>query len=342
MAEVAITLVAKTMDGLDVVDPQLLVKIDQTAPFQRPLGTKTVTGFSGQITLNMDAPEAGQVEWMVTAMFSKFLAQGGLMFFPNVEPSKKFELELTRNPSSWNAKFEDYAILSSPRFDALKTVIAVSTNVDLKAAGVVAIGNLQQQYDLIDGGPQRLAKAALLNLYAVLTDELDPVGHVAWFSYVQKIVRIDQERFVAEVDGAMFANVTAIIQELSAKYAEEGYSTEPSGDAPLHYVNIPKSYDCPNSLATPLITVKKKYEQGNVQLTLTSYKNGVFLLDCDMDEHLEIVEHTGDIAKNIVAQAEDPTDTGTQPFLMHEYIVRDSAQAAADGISTVELGYWLV
>jgi hypothetical protein len=342
MAKVAITLTATTMDGLAAVDPQVFIKIDETRPFQRTLGTETVTDFTGKVLLEVDAPEAGQVEWMVTPTFSRYLAQGGQMFLPNVEPMKAFPLKLTRNPLNWNAKFEDYAILSSPRFDALKAVVSVSTDVDFKAAGVPAIGNLEQNYDRIDGGPQRLAKAALLNLYAVLTEELDPIGNVPWFSYVKKIVRIDQERFVAEVDGTMFANVTAILQGLGGAYAGANYSTEPSGDAPLHYGNIPRSYDCPNSLAEPLITVKKKYEQGNVQLTLTSYKNGIFLLDCDMDEHLEIVAHTADIAAHIAAQAEDPTDTGTQPFLMHEYIVRESAQAAADGISTVELGYWLV
>ena len=248
-------------------------------------------------------------------------------------------------PSQWNARFEKYAELATPRFDTFKRVVAKSDNVDLKAEGVPAVGNLETQYDAIDLEPQRLAKAALLNLYAVLTDEIDPIGNAPWFSYVRKIVRIDQERFVAEADQALFDHVNQIIEGLDGRFSGADYSTEPEADTPLHLPNIPPQYNCPKDNPVNLdrmITVKKKYEQGDVQLTVSKLKTGEYLLDCDMDEHLEIVGHTGDIIVHSEAGLENPTDTGTHPFLMHEYIVRDSAQEAADGVAAVDLGYRLV
>ena len=87
------------------------------------------------------------------------------------------------------------------------------------------------------GSQQVLAKAALLNLYAVLTDEIDPTVEndpPCWFSYVRKIVRLDQERFVAEADPALYENVQTIISELGVKYAAQQFSTEPPADIPLH------------------------------------------------------------------------------------------------------------
>jgi len=41
-------------------------------------------------------------------------------------------------------------------------------------------------------------------------------------------------------------------------------SMEPEADFALHYPNIPARYDCPANLAEPMVTVKKRYEQGDV------------------------------------------------------------------------------
>ena len=345
MGGVSVTISAKTMEGLPAADPSVMMKIDEVQPFQRTLGTQQVANFEGQVVLEMAAPGGGGVEWMVTPTLSRYMAPGGQMFLPNANPEPAFALQLTRLPSAWKARFTPYAALSSPRFDRFKQVVSVSTHVDLKAAGVPPVGNLEQNYDAIDLEPQILAKTALLNLYAVLTDEFDPIGDpdakVPWFSYVQKIVRIDQERFIAEVDKTLFDHVSQIVANLGAPFLGGEYSTEPESDFALHTPNIPPQYDPANNIAK-MVTVKKKYEQGDVQLTMTQLKTGPYLLDCDMDEHLEIVAHTGDLVVHAAEELEDPTDTGTHPFLMHEYIVRDSAQQAADGIATVDLGYVLV
>ena len=148
--------------------------------------------------------------------------------------------------------------------------------------------------------------------------------------------QIGQERFLAEVDKALYTNVLTILTGLHGAFADQGYSTEPPEDQALHTPNIPPQYDFSTNLVQ-MITLKIAYEQGDVQLTvslLNSARGQIYLLDCDMDEHLDILAHAVDIAEHI-------QNGGTHPYLMHEYIVRKSARQAG-GVSTVDLGYVLV
>jgi hypothetical protein len=175
-----------------------------------------------------------------------------------------------------------------------------------------------------------------LNLFAVLSDEVDPVSGAPWFTFVRNFVRLDQERFSAEIDPALFENVQTIVNELSSTYKAQGFFTEPAADLPLHIPNIPTKYHSDANLVQ-ILTLKKDYEQGNVQLTVSFLRvNGVavHLLDCDMDEHRNIVLHSFDIVNHMVTG-------GTNPISMHEYVVRDLAQAAANGIAQIDLGYRL-
>ncbi|HEY6412925.1 MAG TPA: hypothetical protein VIX42_04520 [Edaphobacter sp.] len=246
-----------------------------------------------------------------------------------------FFVKLARLPGQWAPQFTALKTLASPRFDPFKSVVSVSTDVDLKNGP--RVGDLNANYDALAGSPQILGKTALLNLFAVLCDERDPIGLVPWFSYVKKIVRLDQERFVAEVDPGLFENVLSIVQNLNGVFKGQGYSTETQLDFLLHYGNIPPQYDVQNNLQQ-MTTVKKKYQQGDLQLTVSYLRvggNPVHLLDCDMDEHDNIVLHGFDLLKHLV-------NGGTSPIAMHEYIEEDSAQAAADHIATIDLGYQLV
>jgi hypothetical protein len=161
----------------------------------------------------------------------------------------------------------------------------------------------------------------------------DPSPQFPWFGYVRKIVRIDQERSIAEADPALFENVQTILDNLNRTYQQQGYSTE---SAALHIAKIPPKYDSAHNLMK-IITVKKDYEQGNLQLTpsiLSTAGGVVHLLDCDMDEHANIVEHGFDLLKHLV-------DGGTSLIDMHEYIVEDSAQQSG-GVATIDIGYQLV
>lgn len=326
-----ITIMAKTMEGLDAVDPEVTVDIVAITELELPVAHVVVREFNGRVEVNVPTPDTFPT-WQVTVTFSRFDAGAAFMFQPRGNATPTHLFQVGRLPDKWTPQFTP---LVSPRFDTIKQIIAVSHSVDLKNGP--AVGDLQANYDAMSGLPQVLAKTALLNLFAVLTDEIDPIGNVPWFSYVKRFVRLDQERFIAEVDAALFENVQTIINNLASTYQALGYFTEPAADLPLHIPNIPTIYHSDANLVK-IITLKKDYRQGNVQLTLSFLRvNGVavHLLDCDMDENRNIVLHSFDLIKHLVTG-------GTSPISMHEYIVADSSQNAADGISTIDLGYTLV
>jgi hypothetical protein len=213
---------------------------------------------------------------------------------------------LVRLPDQWTPEFQPLANLPASRFDFFQKLLAKSPDVDVKHGP--QLGNLADAFDSLKGTQQILAKMALLNLYAVLSDETEPIDNTHWIHFVQQIVRIDQERFVAETDPDLFDLVQRILSNLGNF---KGFFTEASPN--LHLENIPPAYQ----LTGDLITVKVRYEQGNVQFTMgkaTKAGQNVVLLDCDMDEHSNLIEHTGDLFTHVFTG-------GTHPIDMHEYIV---------------------
>lgn len=330
---ITVTLTAKTMEGPGALDPEVTVDISEVTPLRRPVSRTGVPNFDTTATLQIPAPD-GFPTWQVNVTFSRFDVVSGFFFMPRPNIPQHYEVSVARLPDKWTPQFTRLAALPSPRFDPLRKVLAVSNSVDLKHGP--AVGDLGKNYDTLANGAQILAKTTLLNLFAVLTDERDPesLPSVPWFSYVRRIVRLDQERFIAEVDSALYENVQTILSKLNSTYQAQGYFTE---SAALHTANIPPQYDIDRSLTEPLITVKKKLEQGNVQLTLAALRTpggAVHLLDCDMDEHANIVEHGFDLVKHLI-------NGGTSPITMHEYIMDDSARQG-HGFATVDLGYRLV
>lgn len=233
--------------------------------------------------------------------------------------NKQSTVPAVRLPDKWTPDFQSLAKLAGPRFDPFLKVVSNSPDVDVKHGPV--LGNLGTAYDQLAGSQQILAKMALLNLYAVMTDEKEPIGNTHWFRFVQQIVRIDQERFVAEVDPALYDIVETILKRLDT-FQSQGFFTEPAG---LHVDNIPQRY----TLTGDLITVKVRYEQGNAQFTMgkaTTNGRDVALLDCDMDEHSNTIGHLGDLFIHVFTG-------GTHPIDMHEYIVHHD--------KGVQLGYGL-
>jgi hypothetical protein len=238
-------------------------------------------------------------------------------FIPNGDQNQSVPLQ--RLPDQWTPSFPALATLPAPRFDAFRQRIGDSTQVDVKHGPV--LGKLGGAYDNLAGTQQILAKMALLNLYAALNDESDPITNRPWYRFVQQYVRIDQERFIAEADPELFEIVQNILNNLDT-FGPKGFFTE---SASLHTQNIPDRYQ----LTQDLITVKVRYEQGNVQFTMgkaTTDGRNVVLLDCDMDEHSNIIEHAGDLFTHVFTG-------GTHPIDMHEYIVHHDPG--------VQLGYSL-
>jgi len=240
-------------------------------------------------------------------------------FTPEAGKPQQQDVTVLRSPDQWSPKFTSFSALPPARFSRLNQVIANSAEVDVKNGR--ALGRLDAAYDTLSAPAEALSKMALLNLFAVTTDTTEPISNKNWFSFVNEIVRIDRERFVAEVDPKLFETVQTILARLD-EFKEAGFFTE---QASLHYDNIPTRY----TLSGDLITVKVRYEQGNVQFTMgkaTSNGRDVTLLDCDMDEHSNIIEHTGDLFLHVFTG-------GTHPIDMHEYIVHKDPG--------VQLGYEL-
>jgi hypothetical protein len=329
---VTISINAKTLEGLAASDPEVIVDVIQTIPFRQTVSQQTIRNFPGSATIAIPTPD-GFPTWLVNISFSKFDAGAGFFFQPRQNASPTFAVQATRLPGAWKPEFTALDSLATLRFADFLKVISVSKNVDLKNGPPV--GDLSVNYDLLADAAQKQGKMALLNLFAVLTDEQDPISHAPWFNHVRKIVRLDQERFIAEVEPALFENVQTILQGLNGEFKGQGFFTEPPSDSLLHIGNIPPQYGASHNLQT-MITLKKDYEQGDLQLTLAFLivaGQVVHLLDCDMDENRNLALHSLDIVKHWF-------NGGTSPVSMHEYIVEDSAQNSG-GIANIDLGYQL-
>ena len=67
----------------------------------------------------------------------------------------------------------------------------------------------------VDDDRTILAKTAMLNLFAKLADCREPVGgQRSWFSFIDKILEIDRERFIAKADPEMRQIVKAIRKDI--------------------------------------------------------------------------------------------------------------------------------
>jgi len=228
-------------------------------------------------------------------------------FFTLTDGEEKNESAIVlRDPAQWRADFEQWNALPQP-FDTLKAILA-DRLLKLKHGPDVGVIT-PAVYDGMTSTALVLAKMALLNLFVVLSAQNDPISTQPWFTFVKQILVIDQERFVAVVDEALFATIDQIRTHLD-DFKRQGFFP---GDALLHTDNIPSEYQ----LTAPMISVKCAYEQGNLQFTMARVKNAQgdsVLLDCDMDEHNNVIEHLSDVFKHIFSG-------GTNPIDIHEYIV---------------------
>lgn len=132
---------------------------------------------------------------------------------------------------------------------------------------------------------------------------------------------VSQERFVAKVSTTFFNSIQKILANLSDPENQRFFP----GDVALHMDNIAGEFQ----LTAPMISAKCRYAKGNVQFTMAKATNkdgDCVLLDCDMDEHSNIIEHAGDLFKHVFTG-------GTHPIDIHEYIVHHQ--------NNVDLGYAL-
>ena len=321
-----LTLDVRTAEGTAVPDGQCTVNIKQNGHDWRRVEAKTT---NGHLAMEIPMPNPPTpLSWEI--LCDRFHPHTGEFFMPREGTSQPFTATVFRIPGQWTPKFTALKDLASPRFDRFRSVVAVSNSVDLKTGG--NLGDLSAMFDDLSGEPAVLGKMALLNLHSVLVDEHDPIAQFAWFDHVKRIVRLDRERFIAEVDPGLYENVQTIINDI-ATWKAKGYFLEASSC--LHNGNLPAAYPAP---AEPTISVKWHYQQGNLQLTMTFIRGSgraIHLLDCDLDEHANLVLHAADIGEH------DFTG-GTAPVEMFDYISLHSAKTQADRVSRCDIGYVLV
>lgn len=207
---------------------------------------------------------------------------------------------MMRDPGQWKPKFAGWSSLTGA-FDSLKATLD-GNFLKLKHGPDLGIVT-PVVYDGMSSPALSLAKMALLNLFVVLSDQQDPVSTHVWFNFVKRILVIDQERFVAIVSPDLFESIDHIARNMG-EFRNQGFFP---GDTSLHLDNIPSDFQ----LTAPMISVKRAYEQGNVQFTMAKARNqqgDCVLLDCDMDENSNLFLHATDFFKHVFTGGTNPID----------------------------------
>jgi len=216
-----------------------------------------------------------------------------------------------REPSEWDAAFTKWNALSD-RFDPLKKVLDHSP--DLRVRGATSLDDFTgDKYDKATDDPRVvLPKSSMLNLYAKLTELREPIHkRKSWFLFVQQLLEIGRERFIAVVDEDMADRITTIRENID-DFADV-YKRTPIGD---HHKNLPAAYGVTKK---SMVSIKTTEDNGNVQLTVgkgTDPESGeaAWLLDTDIDENGKLLVHLGDLFKHRFTG-------GTHPIDIHEYLV---------------------
>ena len=237
----------------------------------------------------------------------------------------KSAIKVFRRPDKWKAQFNLWADLP-PTFQDLKDILDDSPQVKL-LGGSFFDSFTGDTYDSVTDTKAVLAKAALLNLHAVLTDIKEPTTNARpWFSFVRRIVAIGRERFLAIVDPEM-AGIIRQIKDNLGQFTD--YRNTPAQN---HFDDLQKNAPAGfKILKTKMFSIKNREDHGNIQLTIGPSKNpdggDTMFLDADIDEDGRLFEHIADVFKHKFTG-------GTHPFDIHEFIVLANSKA--------DLGYQLI
>lgn len=233
----------------------------------------------------------------------------GFFTLSTAEP-KRLELHALRNPKEWSAQFVAWKQLSD-EFKPFQQVLDAS---EVKVIKGEKLGKFtEDKYDAAKAEKTVLAKTAFLNLFAKLTVLPEPIGgRNPWFSFVDRVLAIDRERFYAQVNVEM-GEVVRHIKDNLPKF--KGYE---SATASNHFDKLQETLPEFRIFKSRMFSIKTNEANGNLQLTLAPAKdaagNDVLLLDADIDENGGLLSHFVD------AFLLHPFTGGTHPFDIHEYL----------------------
>lgn len=237
---------------------------------------------------------------------------------------RPYQLRVLRHPEQWRARFTLWNQLPAS-YAALKDVLERSSSKVRKGE---TLGQFTgDRYDEVTDERSVLAKAALLNLFAKLTLTTAPSGaQQPWFSFVEQILVIDRERFFARVDPEMGAVVAHIWQNI------DRFDHYEAADPRPHFKKLEKNLPDLRIARDEMFSIKTDERHANLQLTLAPARdaagNNVLLLDADIDENGDLLNHMIDVTLL------HPANGGTHPFDIHEYLLRSHRN--------LQLGYELV
>jgi hypothetical protein len=223
---------------------------------------------------------------------------------------KRLELHALRNPKEWSAQFVPWKQLPE-EFKPLQQVLDAS---EVKVMKGEKLGKFtEDKYDTAKAEKSVLAKTALLNLFAKLTVLPEPIGgRNPWFSFVDRLLAVDRERFYAQVNVEM-GEVVRRVKDNLPRF--KGYE---SATAVNHFDKLQETLPEFRIFKSKMFSIKTDEANGNLQLTLAPAKdaagNDVLLLDADMDENGKMLKHLVDVFFI------HPFNGGTHPFDIHEYL----------------------
>jgi hypothetical protein len=217
-------------------------------------------------------------------------------------------LTVFRKPDKWSAQFLPWSNLPV-QFVRLQHVLHNSPDVKIRGGKTVGLFT-ESTYDAATDPKSVIAKTGLLNLYVKLANTKEPTGgNEDWFSFVEQMLEIGRERFIALARPEMGERVQAIRQNIGDF---PDYIKAPAFN---HFGNMPSQFGVSKS---KMFSIKSKEDKGNLQLTLGPGKdaNGkdVLVLDADIDEDGRLFAHLASVFRHKV------TGQGTHPHDIHEYL----------------------
>ena len=213
--------------------------------------------------------------------------------------------------AKWNAIFSPWNQLGpayKPLIDALNNSPAIVPRFRKPGGGFrvePARSFAGTEYDNVDRTSLRMAKAGLLNLYAKMMSAPVPRGSPPWFNYVQRILVMQPDRFLAIVHPRMQDLVYSI---WDAANTIPHYN---KASAKNHRGNVPQPFK-----VLRIFSIKSQERTGVLQLTISDVEAGgqkFSILDADIDENGLLLLHFGDFIKHKFT-------TGTHPYHVYDIL----------------------